>query len=298
MRVIIDPKNQKFYVTAIAALVLFFGLQAVSLALDFYQIGAYFQIALAVYVFVGVFQMFVFDLHLKPARTLQTFERSVWQAFRDRFRYLVERKHWLHFQNYLLLPGIIYWSTIGILGLNLFDNMRKQVWISLSTLALATTFWYLKTVFYEHHRSSRMARELIFLCKMYASFVSFSAALGLARYFGYGGMWVGLLVFLLTYLLLYQAFFQHHYVGYQTLKFLLGIGVVMGIGAYTIYELWNINFYSGALVLAAVYNTFWGIVHHKFIDNNLTRKITFEYLSILLLILVIVIGTTNFAQRI
>ncbi len=291
MKHLIDPAKQKFVVILVAALVSFFGFQAAALAAAYYQIPLLLRISLYVYLFLVFWQTFIFDLHLKKV--------SMWQvALRERFEYLKDRQHWLHFQNYLILPGIIYWTTVALLYLNPFDELRKQVWIFLSTIALAIAFWYLKTVFYAHREASHISRQMIFVAKLYASFVSFAAALGIAKYHGYGGAWFGLLVALLTFLLMYQALFQHRYTGFDSLKFLLSSSLVFGVAGYAIYFFWNVNFYSGALVLTALYNTAWGIIHHKYIDNNLTREIAYEYLAVLFVILVIVFGTTNFAQRI
>jgi hypothetical protein len=298
MRQLIQPKNQKFIIVLSAALVSFLGLEAAGMALGYNQVRPFLRISLYVYLFLVFLETFIFDLHLKRIGSWQTFEHSFWKALKERFSYLSVKHHWLHFQNYLLLPGIIFWTTACLLFLNQFDELRKQTWIFLSTLALSLSFWYLKTVFYNHKNASRLAREFIFLAKLYASFLSFTVSLGIARYFGYGGIWAGLAVFLLTYLLLYQAFFQHHFVGFSTVKFLLGSAVFLGAGAFLIYSFWNVNFYSGALILTAFYNTIWGIVHHQFIDKNLTRTMVYEYLAVLFVILVIVLGTTNFAQKI
>lgn len=298
MKLLVHPSNQKFVVALVAALVSFFGFQALSLTLEAYQLPAAFKIAFLVYVFLVFWQTFVFDLHLRKPRTYTDLGRSVAGSLKERFEYLKHGHHWLHFQNYLILPGVIYWSTVALLYLNPFDALLKQVWIFLSTMALATSFWYLKSVFYAHRDASRLTREMIFITKLSATFLAFTAALGIARYFGYGGEYFGLTVFLLSFLLMYQALFQHHYVGSKMLKFLLITGALLGAAGYLIYFFWNVNFYSGALVLAAIYNAVWGIVHHKYIDQNLTRQIVYEYLAVLFVILVIVFGTTNFAERI
>lgn len=298
MRPLMSPQKQKFFIVLVAALASFFGFQAAGSAIGSFQVGSFVKISFYVYVFLIFWQTFIFDLHLKRTGTWQNLEHSFMRALKERFAYLKEKNHWLNFQNYLILPGIVYWTTIVLLYLNPFDPLRKQVWIFLSSLALTMGFWYLKTVFYAHREASRLARELIFVVKLYASFLAFVAALGLSRYFGYGGARFALAVFLLSFLLMYQALFQHHYIGFKMLKFLFGAGILLGAVGYVIYFLWNVNFYTGALVLAAIYNTIWGLVHHRYLDQDLSREIVYEYLAVLALILVIVIGGTNFAQRI
>lgn len=250
------------------------------------------------YLFLVFLQIFIFDLHLKRAGSWQKLEKSLWHALKARFEYLKEGHHWLHFQNYLILPGFIYWTTIVLIYLNPFDTFLKQVWIIMSTIALAKTFWYLKVVFYLHSEAGRIRRQLLFLTKLYASYLAFTAALGIMRYFGYGGELTGLLTFLITFLLMYQALFQHHFVGFETLKLLFYTSLALGVAGYLVYFFWNVNYYSGGLVLTALYNTIWGIIHHKYIDKNLTVETVYEYLAVLFVILVIVFSTTNFAEKI
>lgn len=298
MRAIINPQKQKFVIALVAALVSFLGFLASSQVIATYQIALFLKVSLYVYLFLVFWQTFIFDLHLRKPRTYADITRTVADSLRERFEYLKHGHHWPHFQNYLILPGIIYWTTIVLLFLNPFNELLKEVWIVLSTLALTTSFWYLKTVFYAHREAGRGARQMIFLTKLYASFLAFTAALGTTRYFGYGAEWFSILVFVLSFLLLYQALFQHHFVNFAMLKFMLATGILLAACGYVIYFLWNVNFWSGALVLSAIYNAIWGIVHHKYIDNNLTRKIVYEYLAVLFVILVIVFSTTNFAQRI
>lgn len=273
---------------AVAALASLFGLEAASLALSAYELSTFFAIAFYTYIFLVLWQMLVFDLHL----------RHFGKEILSRFQYLTRGHHFLHFQNYLLLPGIIYWTTVALIFLNPFDELLKQALIIPSVVALAIAFWYLKTVFYAHREATRGTKQLIFVVKLYASYLAYAAFLGVGRYFSYGAGWVGLMVFAVTSLLLYQALFQHHYIGQKTIKFLLASGILIGIIGFAQYDLWNVNFYSAALVLTAIYNTLWGIIHHHWIDRNLTRQIVYEYLAVLFAILVIVFSITNFAQRI
>lgn len=298
MKVLIDELGQKRIVVGVAAAASFLGLQAASGAIGAFQIKAFLKVALDVYLFLAFWQMFVFDLHLKNTTSWKVLKRSFFATFKQRFRHLVKHHHWLHFQNYLILPAIIFWSAVGLLYLNPFETPVKQSVIILTSAALTICFWYLKTVFYRHQEAGQLKRSLIFLTKFFAAYLGFAAVLGLTRHFGFS-LWIaGLSVFSLTYLLLHQAFFQHHFLGFHTVKLLLYSGSALGFLALIVFEFWNVNYFSGALVLSGVYNTIWGIFHHKFIDRNLSREIVYEYLAVLFTILVIVIGTTNFAERI
>lgn len=289
---VVHPSKQKFITTLVAGLVSLFGLEAASLALSFNEVSSFLRISFYLYLFLVVWQVFIFDLHLKKGNL---------RALRERFSYLAEKSHWLHFLNYLILPAIIYWATVPVIYLNPFGLKENQVWILLSALGLTISFWYLKHVFYAHRENRGLPRELIFITKLYASFVAFAAGLGLIRYFDYeqnGGALFALLAFCITFLLLYQALFQHHFVGFKMLPFLASSSLLLAALGYAVYYLWNVNYFSGALVLTAVYNTIWGYIHHKYLDEDLNREIVYEYLAVLFLVLVIVFSTTNFAERI
>lgn len=301
MKYFVSPSKHKLVVVLIAAGISLLGLEVVSFTLGIYQVFLALRISFYVYLALVFLQTFVFDMHLRPSSTLQAAERTFFQALKERFQYLKVKHHWLHFQNYLILPGLIYWTTVSLLYLNSFDRGVKQVFIFLSSLALVICFWYLKTVFLRHVEAKRTTRQLIFIVKLYASYLSYAAALGVLRFFDFSGLnvyWFVSTVFCVTFLIMYQALFQHHYVGFKTIKILLGTGIFLAAIGYAVYRLWNVNFYSGALVLTAFYNTVWGLVHHHRIDKNLTREMVYEYLAVLFVILVIVFSTTNFAERI
>lgn len=291
MKPIIHPGKQKFIIVLVAALAALFGFESAGLAFAANQAAAFFKIAFYVYIFLVIWQMFVFDLNLK--KSLPELVKRFW--------YLAEKQHWIHFQNYLILPAAVYWAMVVVIYLNPFDFRQNQIWAIFSTLALAISFWYLKTVFYAHKENPGLPRDLIFAAKLYASFLAFAAALGAVRYFDLGrddGWLFALAAFCVTFVLMYQALFQHHYVGFGQLRYLLLAAAGIGLAGYFLYYLWNVNYFSGALVLAAGYNTIWGIIHHKYLDRDLRREIVYEYLAVLFVILVIVFGTTNFAEKI
>lgn len=298
MKHIIDPANHKLIIVAVAAIISFAGFQAASLALESNEPGSFILISALVYIFLVFWQSFIFDLHLKHAYTWSGWEKSLWRALQERFAYMFEKQHFLHYQNYLILPTVIYWSAVALLFLNPFETLLKQIFASTSALGLAVTFWYLKTVFYDHKDARLNVRQLIFVDKLLASYLAFAAVFGLARYFGFDVLGFAMAIFGVSYILIHQAFFQHHYIGHKTVEIILLAGLVTAESAGVIFAIWNVNFYSGALVISAVYNTIWGIIQHKYIDRNLTREIVYEYLAVLFVILVIVFSTTNFSQRI
>ncbi|OGE83952.1 MAG: hypothetical protein A2846_00160 [Candidatus Doudnabacteria bacterium RIFCSPHIGHO2_01_FULL_49_9] len=297
MKPVINPSKQKIIVVAVVFLVALFGLEAASSALGLFQIEKFFLICLYIYLFLVFWQSFIFDLHLKNSYTWQALEKSFWVAFKNRFRYMAERHHFLHYQNYLILPAVIYWSAVVLLYLNPFDSALKHVLIGGSAFLLATATWYLKTVFYDHHGAHHTTRQIIFVVKLLASFLTFAAVFGYSLYFGIGLLTFSITVFGLAFLLFHQAFFQHHYDSYKTVEIFSVCGIVIAWTAALVNVFWNVNYFSGATVITAVYIACWGIVQHKYIDQNLTREIVYEYLSVLFVVLVLLVSMTNFGEK-
>jgi len=295
---VVHPKNHKLIIVAVATLASFFGLQAISKSLESYQLGHFLWISLVGYAFLVFWQSVVFDLHLRPTKTLRAWKKTVIHGIRSRFAYLSADNHGVHYYNFLVLPGIIYWSAVVLLFLNPFETGIKQVVILASSAALTIAYWYMKTVFYEHKNTHRNVRQIIFLTKLFASYASFTAVFGLVRYFGAGAISFAMAVFALTYVLIHQAFYQHHYIRHNTVKLILIGGLVTAEFAAMIFSIWNVNYFSGALAISAVYNAIWGLMQHKFIENNLRRELIYEYFAVLFLILVLVFSTTNFSERI
>ncbi len=295
---LINPAKQKAIVVAVTALTTLLGLEAASISLGLYQLEKFLLICFYVYLFLVIWQSFIFDLHLKKSYTWHGFEKSFWTALKARFRYMVETHHFLHYQNYLILPAIIYWSAVGLLFLNPFDQTLKQVVIFCTATVLTIATWYLKTVFYDHHGAHHTVRQIIFLVKLGGAYLSFAAAFGLTLYLGVDLLTFALVIFALSFLLFHQAFFQHHYNGYKTVEIFSVCGIVLSWVAALVYLFWNVNYFTGALVIAAVYIACWGIVQHKYIDRNLTREIVYEYLSVLFVVIVLVFSMTNFRERI
>jgi len=291
---IIHPSKHKYIFAGTAAAAAYLGLWAAGSALAVYQTNRFWQISLAVFAFLIFLQVFIFDLHLKKSWSLKNLE--------TRFEYLSVENHWLQFMNYLVLPSVLFWSTAALMFLAPFNETLKQTWMILGTLSLGVTFWYLKTVFLRHSEAPRLLRELLFIAKLFASYLAFAAALGLSKYFfstsGTGAMFLDGTVFALSFVLMYQALFQHHDKPDVTLKFIIPIAMFLGACSYAVYFYWNVNFYSAALFLAALYNTAWGLMHHKYIDRDLTPKIIYEYLAVLFVVLVILFSTTNFTEKI
>src|SRR3989344_6755699 len=159
MKQIIAPEKQKFILVFITALVSFLGLESANQALLSYQIKSFFLISLYIYLFLVFLQSFVFDLALKT--------KTPWSALASRFSYMLKLEHFLHYQNYLVLPGIIYWSAVSMMFLNPFDLITSQVVIVSTTVALTLAFWYLKTVFYAHKAAKSTTRQAIFLVKIF-----------------------------------------------------------------------------------------------------------------------------------
>ena len=72
---------------------------------------------------------------------------------------------------------------------------------------------------------------------------------------------------------------------------------MMALVSFWVYSNWNSEYLTAGLVMLAVYNAAWGILHHR-LDNTLTKKVAFEYLAMMVFIVTLVFAGHNFNQRI
>ncbi|MBX4187023.1 MAG: hypothetical protein KW802_02050, partial [Candidatus Doudnabacteria bacterium] len=245
----------------------------------------------------------LFDLHLKKRGVLANARlnhqglRMVWMAFLDRIEHLRNWGYFRHYQNYLVLPGLIYWSTVCLLFLNPFNNLLKQLVAVASTLALSVAYWFMK-----EHISRRLEHEdhwirMLSLVKLYAAFIVFSGTLGVTFYFGYNATFLFSAVITLTFLLVYQALFQHGLLNFSLFMWIVIMALVMGVVALWVYSNWSSEYLTAGLVMLAVYNAMWGIMHH-YLDHTLNKKIAFEYLAMMIFIVSLLLAGHNFGQRV
>lgn len=303
MQPLFSPYKQKVLATLIATIGVFVGFQALSYVINLYQLSDALYLALAIYILHLIWLMFIFDLHLKDrgnmasARDTHNGWRIFRQALKLRFRYMMNWHHVRHFQNHLVLPGLLYWSCVILIFLNPFKYNLKQGMIIATTAAMNIGFWYMK-----EHVSRKMEDgyswiRMLSLVKLFAAFMTYSAMLGVTIHFGYEPSFLVLGIFTLTFLLIYQALFQHNLLTFSSFLWIVTISLVMALVSIWVYLFWNTQYFTAGLVLLSIYNTMWSILHHH-LDKNLTKKLVFEYLLMTALIISFLLTTHNFNQRI
>lgn len=278
MKHIVHPKTHLSISVVIMAAASFAGFEALAFMLQKFQLLVFWQTAAYLYIFLMAWTVFIYDTHRRHIAAAPVV--------------------WSQLSNYLILPSVIYWSAVVLMFLSPFHSALLQIWTVVATVGLAAGLWYLKVAFHDHREASHKARQMIFGAKILGSYLGFAAALGIGRYYEFGALWTGLCILLVAELLLRQALFQHHEMSHAMLHFVLWIGLGLGVIGFFLYYFWNVNFYSAGLTLAAVYNTAWGYLQHKYIDHDFSKKIFYEYLAVLFVVLVILLSTTNFSEKI
>lgn len=298
-----SEQKEKFLSTLIVTIGAFLGFEALSYIIGIYQLKGSLYVAFYVYAFHIFWLTFLFDLHLKKRGVLATAKlnhrgiRMVWEAFIQRIEHVRKWEYLRHYQNYLVLPGLLYWSAVILLFLNPFDNQLKQLIVISSTAALSVAYWYMK-----EHISRRLEAmdhwiRVLSVVKLFAAFLVYSAAVGTTIHFGFGPDFLFAAVVTLTFLLLYQALFQHRLLNFQIVIWILVIAFAQGVASYWVYNNWNTEYFTAGLVMLAVYNTLWGILHHH-LDKTLTRKVVFEYVIMMVFIITFLLAGHNFNQRV
>ncbi|MCL5435615.1 MAG: hypothetical protein M1275_00870 [Patescibacteria group bacterium] len=305
-------KVRKWFIVLGVTLTTFFGFEAIGFLAGIYQLSIFLNVSLMLYAFLIVMASVIFDLKLKLpkswARSSYYYQHSkhrvrkilltFGRALKLRFRYLKNWSHWLHFQNYLILPSVLYWGVTVLIFLNPFDDLRKQIFIICGTLMLAIVFWFLKTFFVSYSAVVLEERYLMFAIMVLAGFMSFTSVLGLVWYLGLPA-WIFILgVEGLSFLLLYQSLFHHSLLAIgRNLKFALAGATFLGGVAYIVTDLWSVNYYSAGVLLAGCLHWYWSNVL-QWLQGRLTKIRALEYTLIFLLVVLFVLATTNFKARI
>ncbi|OGE73663.1 MAG: hypothetical protein A3I07_02100 [Candidatus Doudnabacteria bacterium RIFCSPLOWO2_02_FULL_42_9] len=303
MQPLLNETKNKILSVLIVTLGAFFGFQAISTTLSLYQLNSGLYLSLYIYAFHLIWLTFMFDLHLKKrgvlanAKLNHTGVRMLWMALLERFEHLRNWHYFRHYQNYLVLPGIIYWGTVTLLLLNPFNIGLKQILVFSSTIAMAVAYWYMK-----EHVSRKLEHQdhwilVLSLVKLYGAYIIFASTVGVTFYFGFNAFFLSLSVLTLTFFLVYQALFQHRLLNFTIFFWILLIAVMMALVSFWVYSNWNSEYLTAGLVMLAVYNAAWGILHHR-LDNTLTKKVAFEYLAMMVFIVTLVFAGHNFNQRI
>jgi hypothetical protein len=300
---ITSEQREKYLSTLIVTVGAFLGFEAISYAIGIYQLKQSLYLSFYIYAFHIFWLTFLFDLHFKKrgvlsyARMNSSGLRMFWNAFKERCSHIRKWEYIRHYQNYLVLPGLIYWSVVVLLFLNPFKSSLKQMIILSATFALSVAYWFMK-----EHISRQLEHEaswikVLSLVKLFAAFLVYSASLAVTLNYAYDSTFLLSCVFTLTFLLIYQALFQHRLLNFEILIWIIIISLTQAVVSLWVYQNWNTEYFSGGLVMLAVYNMLWGILHHH-LDKTLNRKIVFEYLVMMIFIISVLFASHNFHQRV
>ncbi len=136
-------RQQKLFSAISVAISVFGSLQALAYILNLNQLAIFVHLSFWVYLYLIVKMSLLYDLHFKNpgafarAKILHEniahwFVRS-WKigfsAFWDRLSHVRKWEHFRQVQNYLVLPGLIFWSTVSLLYLNFGRIFLQQIFI-------------------------------------------------------------------------------------------------------------------------------------------------------------------------
>jgi hypothetical protein len=304
-------RQQKIFSAVSVAISVVGSLEALVYILNLNQIAVFLNLILCIYVYMVVKMTFLYDLHFKNRgalararvkhenvgqwylRTAKICLTGIW----DRLHHLRRWVFLRHFQNYLLLPTLIFLSTAALLYLNFGRILIQQIFIILSSAALVLNYWNLKEVF---ARKREVVDQDIFaalsLVKLFTSFTLYCAILGLALHFCLPGKYVLAGVFCVTALMVFQALFQHNKMKSKIMFESLWVAFVLAFAAYFANRFWSYNYFTAGTFLMACYNFCWGIFHHR-IDKTLNFKNFIELFIITALIVYMLFSVTNFRER-
>lgn len=305
-------KSQKIISASLIGAVAIGGFEALVHILNLNQVAVYIQTAFLIYFYLVFHIIILFDLHFKTTGSWQRAQKRhenvshyvlrrvkvFLSAISDRLSHFRSLKYFVDWLHCLVLPGIIFWSTVTIFFVNLGHTKIEQLFLLLSGAALVLNYWYIKEVFYR--RKEKIDGNIFIslsLVKIYAVTMAFGASLVLVRYYCFPSEYFILSTFSLTFLLVYQSLFQHKMVNFTNIFITLFIAAAMSGVAYLVLLYWGYNYFTAAILMSAGYNLFWGIFYHH-LGKVLTLRAFLEILVISLLIAAMMLSVTNFKARI
>jgi hypothetical protein len=303
MQNLFSEAKHKILSTAIVTLGAFLGFEALSYIIGIYQLKGSLYVAFYVYAFHIFWLTFLFDLHLKKrgvlanARLNHQSAKMLWMAFQERIEHVKKWQYLRHYQNYLVLPGLIYWATVVLMFLNPFRSILKELLVISSTAALSVAYWFMKEHISKNLEHRQSSLKVLSLVKLYAAFIVFSAIMGVTFYYGFDAVFLLTAALVVTFLLVYQALFQHRLLNFQIFFWIIALAGVLGIVSLWVYGNWSSEYFTGGLVMLAVYNFLWGILHH-YLEKTLTRKVVFEYFVMMVFVISFLFASHNFNQRV
>jgi hypothetical protein len=280
------------------SLLSFGGFEGLAALNNLYQPAQYVYLSLVVYAFLVLWLLFIFDLHFRDRSTPLAEAESFAHACRLRFGHLFIWKNIRHLYNSAMLPGIIFWGTVLLVGINFGHVELQQALVVTSSLALVVCYTLFKEIFRTKNLPVSNARFLLlYYAKLYAAWLAYAAALGVVWYYCFPAAAFYTLAFAVTFTLKYQALYQYSSITLRNVALAAVVALGMAVVSYFVFAYWNVNYFSAGLLMTAVYNLAWGLFFHS-VNKNFTRDNIFENLVIFIIMLVLVFGTTNFAERI
>ncbi len=277
----------------VISLIAFLGLESLAYINNLYQVQLYLQVSAFIYLFMLIWLHFLFDLHFKQ-KTVSA--KSLRHAIALRLKHFAKWSDFRYFQNYLILPGILYWGAVILIAIN-FQHYKLQQFIIIATsISLIICYTFFKEIFHKREVKSNHFIILTYV-KLYASWLIYAASLGIIWYYCFSPIIFYTVIFLVTFMLLYQALFQFAELSLKHVLQILIISILLAASSYFVYKLWNVNYFSAGLFMTAIYNFLWNILYNK-MNKTLTLRVFAEQLTIFMLIVVMVLGVTNFRARI
>lgn len=305
-------KDQKLITAMLVAAAVFGGFEALIYIVNLNQISVFLWLSLAIWLYLWIKITLLYDLHFKNpgslsrarvkheavARRLLRYQKILLSALWDRLSHFRKARLFFKWANYLLLPGLIFWSTVGIFYLNLGRTSVQQIFALLSGAAIIVAFWYIKEIY--TRKEERVGLDVfaaLSAVKIYTALAVYGTALTLTRYYCLSPVFLAVGVFALTFLIIYQALFQHNFTQLKNTGLTAGIAGLTAALALGIYRYWGYNNLTGAVFLTAFYNLFWGLFHHS-LENTLTRRVFWELIFVSLFIALMAVSVTNFRAQI
>lgn len=194
--------------------------------------------------------------------------------------------------NFVTFPLVFLLSSVGFFVF-VPGDILKQIYIGLASILLGLLLFYIgnfafgNVVVAKSYKHYSLFDIIIFVC----AFLSFSAIFGFYLFLGWP-VWVLMIMTLVLSILL-----AYYYFWYNQIRFRMALLYLLVFGLVAIELTWSLSFWptgfvARGVVMFVAFYVFSGLIKHYY-QKTLNLKIIREYIIVSLIVLGLVLGTTQ-----
>lgn len=203
---------------------------------------------------------------------------------------LVDNIKHIHISHHILLPSLIYIETCGFIFFNSL-NFSCELIIILSSICYFTIFEGQRKSFINEFTFSENLHNIYDATKIIIYFIGVHTILQFWKYFDLNIAYPILIIQALAFILFILIIIRKEQSSTLSILYMFIASTVISLfSAITTIFISDITYI--ALISTAIYYIFIGYIHHK-INATLSSRVIIEYIAILLIIFITIVGLSS-----